>query len=63
MDERREDRADTATTAAASALELPVLARRLELGELESLVGLYAADARIELHGPSGALALDGPVA
>jgi hypothetical protein len=62
MDERSDDRADTATAAAAPPLDLPALARRLELGELESLVGLYAADAQIELHAPSGALALDGPI-
>lgn len=62
MDETSEDRTDTATTAAAPALDLPAFARWLELAELESLIGIYATDARIELHGPSGALALAGPI-
>src|SRR5215211_3659505 len=50
------------TTAAPPRLDLTVIGHLLELGDLESLVMLYANDAEIEFHGPGARLNLGGPI-
>jgi hypothetical protein len=43
-------------------LDLTAIQRQFELGDLESLVSLYADDAEIDFHGPAARRSLGGPI-